>query len=491
MSGPHHIVGLSLFGPLVLTVATAPADRVRLLLQTQDEIVLNLREESLAHHHYHSSSSSPSPSVPGHASCTSSSKTIPYSVNSSDDTTQDATTATNSDKNASEEEEESDEEEPRSIIAPYAQLPYTDMQDCYHRLLEKEGPKALWRGYSAEIGRIFLQKSVEMRLNRRGAFALRRWMSLAPPTSSQGSATKWLLATAFEGTLIGAAAMAVVYPLSVMHAKMATDVVRKTRTVRRVAVSKKTDSSSTSTSIVATEEEKDKGEEETGERVESSTGSISRRDSVEWVDHTAEWAIHTTEEHKIQDQDQDQDTTVSSLHVTDSKDITTADNSTAMTTLTTTVAAECDQDHNEFTTTVSYELSHKYKTYRQIYQETLASPEGYLGFYKGFSTVVTSAFISRLGLMTVYTVKSLCSSSGAVTFSPFQVFVTQTLLSVMTYPLNVVGNRRMIARPGRYSSSWDAAQQIVERQGWQALFKGVEVVVLRSVVLAALSQLLL
>ncbi|KAG0287065.1 hypothetical protein BGZ97_007203, partial [Linnemannia gamsii] len=106
MSGPHHIVGLSLFGPLVLTVATAPANRVRLLLQTQDEIVLNLREESLAHYHHHTSSSS-------------SSNIKPYNVHTAQD-------------------EEEDDEEPRSIIAPYAQLPYTDMQDCYTRLLEKE-----------------------------------------------------------------------------------------------------------------------------------------------------------------------------------------------------------------------------------------------------------------------------------------------------------------------------------------------------------------
>ncbi|KAF9122542.1 hypothetical protein BGW39_009689 [Mortierella sp. 14UC] len=460
MSGPHHIVGLSLCGPLVLTVATAPADRVRLLLQTQDEIVLNLREESLAHHQHHSSAS-------GHTSC-SSSKTIPYMVNGNNNTTRDTTTNSRDAKEEQHDDEDHDEE-PRSIIAPYAQLPYTDMQDCYQRLLEKEGPKSLWRGYSIEIGRIFLQKSLEMRLNRKGTFALRRWMSLVPPTSLQGGcATGWLMATAVEGTLIGAAAMAVVYPLSVMHAKMATDVVRKTRTVRKVVVGQKVVSSSTPASIAVVEEEKHKEEEEAGEGVESSTGSNSRRDSVEWVDHTAEWANNNS-------QDQDQNATVSSLHVTESKDIAT-------------MAAEQELS---YTTTTSYELSHKYKTYRQIYHETVASTEGYLGFYKGFSTVVTSAFISRFGLMTFYTIKSLCSASGTVAFSPLQVFLTQTALSVVTYPLSVVGNRRMIARPGRYTSSWDAAQQIVERQGWQALFRGVEVVVLRSIVLAALSQLLL
>ncbi|KAG0311336.1 hypothetical protein BGZ97_011919, partial [Linnemannia gamsii] len=151
---------------------------------------------------------------------------------------------------------------------------------------------------------------------------------------------------------------------------------------------------------------------------------------------------------------------------------------------------EHDTEHSH--TMVTYDLSHKYKTYRQIFNEIIASSEGYLGLYKGFSTVIASAFISRLGMMTIYSIKSFCAGpSGTVAFSPFQVFLTQTALSVVTYPLTTVGNRRMIAHPGRYTSSWDAAKQIVEKQGWQALFRGAEVVVLRSVVLAALSQLLL
>ncbi|KAF9139256.1 hypothetical protein BGX30_008202 [Mortierella sp. GBA39] len=456
MSGPQHIVGLSLCAPLVLTVATAPANRVRLLLQTQDEIVLNLREESLAHHHHHTASSS-------------SSNIKPYNL-------------TNNDKSkTTTEEQDDDDEEPRSIIAPYAQLPYTDMQDCYHRLLEKEGRAALWRGYSVEVGRIFLQKSIETRLSRRGTFALRKWMSLTPPNAQRGGmGAGWMLATAVEGTLVGAAAMAVVYPLAVLHAKMATDVRRRTRTVHKVFVK----SAPVPTAApVAVQEEKEKEGEAVA--VESSTESISR-DSVEWVDHTAEWANH-------QGQDQDQkDLTVKTpilegpLSITESTPQTT----TAAATITT---KEKDDDDQELSyTTVTYDLSHKYKTYRQIYHEIIASSEGYLGLYKGFSTFIASAFISRLGMMTIYTFKSFCAGpSGTVSISPLQVFLTQTALSVVTYPLTTVGNRRMIAAPGRYTSSWEAAKEIVEKQGWQALFRGVEVVVLRSVVLAALSQLLL
>lgn len=451
MSGPQHIVGLSLFGPLVLTVATAPANRVRLLLQTQDEIVLNLREESLAHHHRHTSSSS--------------SNIKPYNL-TNDDTSKNAT-----------EEQEDDDEEPRSIIAPYAQLPYKDMQDCYHRLLEKEGRAALWRGYSVEVGRIFLQKSIETRLSRRGTFALRRWMSLTPPNAQGGGmGAGWMLATAVEGTLVGTAAMAVVYPLAMLHAKMATDVRRRTRTTHKVIV-KPAHVPTAVPAPVAVQEEKEKEGEALA--VESSTESISR-DSVEWVNHTAEWANH-------QDQDQDQkDLPEASLSVSESTPPTTTVVATA------TAEEEKDDDQELSYTTVTYDLSHKYKTYRQIYHEIIASSEGYLGLYKGFSTVIASAFISRLGMMTMYTLKSFCGGpSGTVSISPFQVFLTQTALSVVTYPLTTVGNRRMIAAPGRYTSSWEAAKEIVEKQGWQALFRGVEVVVLRSVVLAAMTQLLL
>ncbi|KAG9071655.1 hypothetical protein KI688_005868 [Linnemannia hyalina] len=453
MSGSQHIVGLSLFAPLVLTVATAPANRVRLLLQTQDEIVLNLREESLAHHHHHTPSSS---------------NIKPYNL-------------TNNDNNkTTTEEQDDDDEEPRSIIAPYAQLPYTDMQDCYHRLLEKEGRAALWRGYSVEVGRIFLQKSIETRLSRRGTFALRKWMSLTPPNAQGGGmGAGWMLATAVEGTLVGAAAMAVVYPLAVLHAKMATDVRRRTRSVHKVFAKPAPVPTAT---LVTVKEEKEK--EGKPVDVESSTESVSR-DSVEWVDHTAEWANH-------QDQDQDQmDLTVKTPII--EGPLSVAESTPQTTTEASITTEEKDDDDQELSyTTVTYDLSHKYKTYRQIYHEIIASSEGYLGLYKGFSTFIASAFISRLGMMTIYAFKSFrAGPSGTVSISPLQVFLAQTALSVVTYPLTTVGNRRMIAAPGRYTSSWEAAKEIVEKQGWQALFRGVEVVVLRSVVLAALTQLLL
>ncbi|KAF9538436.1 hypothetical protein EC957_006761 [Mortierella hygrophila] len=450
MSGPQHIVGLSLFAPLVLTVATAPANRVRLLLQTQDEIVLNLREESLAHHHHH----------------TSSSNIKPYNHTNNDN----SKTTT--------EEQDDDDDEPRSIIAPYAQLPYTDMQDCYHRLLEKEGRAALWRGYSVEVGRIFLQKSIETRLSRRGTFALRKWMSLTPPNAQGGGmGAGWMLATAVEGTLVGAAAMAVVYPLAVLHAKMATDVRRRTRTVHKVFV--KPAPVPTATPVAVQEKEKEGKPVD----VESSTESISR-DSVEWVDHTAEWVD--------QDQDQDQEDLTVKTPIIEGP-LSVAESTPQITTAATITTEEKDEDDQELPyTTVTYDFSHKYRTYRQIYDEIISSSEGYLCLYKGFSTFIASAFISRLGMMTIYTLKSFrAGPSGTVSISPLQVFLAQTALSVVTYPLTTVGNRRMIAAPGRYTSSWEAAKEIVEKQGWQALFRGVEVVVLRSVVLAALSQLLL
>ncbi|KAF9919754.1 hypothetical protein FBU30_010589 [Linnemannia zychae] len=468
MSGPHHIVGLSICGPLALTVATAPADRIRLLLQTQDEIVLNLREESMACATSTLLSSSSDPTSSSHNNIQDSTDKREYNVV---------------------------EEEPRSIITPYAQLPYTDMQDCYQRLLEKEGRKALWRGYSAEVGRMLLQKSVEMRLNRRGTFAIRRWMSLTPPHALQaasggvgekgGSAIGWVLATALEGTLVGTVAMAVAYPLSVLHVKMATDVVRRTKAVHTV-ITKPTVTSTASADTTSppvepytmTSQEAEK-KAEGDELIEGSMESISR-DSVEWIDHTAEWA----------NANQDQELPTATTPIIDGPPSITE--TRIITTETTTIETDNDSKKKHSYTYTTFDLSYKYKTFRQILNDIVASPEGYWGLYRGFSTVVAGAFISRLGMITIYSLKALSAGpSNAVIFSPFQMFLTQTALSVVTYPLSTVRHRRMIASPGRYSSSWEAAKEIVERQGWQALFRGVEVVVIRSVILAALSQLLL
>jgi len=371
------------------------------------------------------------------------------------------------------------------------------MRDCYQRLLEKEGRKALWRGYSVEIARIFAQKSVETKLNRSGIFALRRWMSLTPPPAFSASAaaagtgtgasstTGWLLATAVEGTLIGTAAMAVVYPLSVLHAKMATDVVRKIRKVRKVVTIQSVPAQEEMTSEKAVLDER--ATTPTVTSIDSSIESISR-DSVEWVEHT----------HEDEDERRGQELNVSTplvevqLSISEYKNVTDDSFEFEESDLAAPIATPTPTVMTAVTYEYDYELSYKYKTFRQVFNETLASSEGYLGFYKGFSTVVASAFVSRLGLMTIYTLRSFfAGSEGSVVFSPFQMFLTQTALSVITYPLNTIGNRRMIAAPGRYSSSWEAAQHIVKKQGWQALFKGVELVVVRSVVLAALSQLLL
>jgi len=290
----------------------------------------------------------------------------------------------------------------------------------------------------------------------------------------------WVLATAMEGTLVGAAAMAVVYPLAVLHAKMATDVKRRTKTVRKVIKPASAPATVPAPAVtpVAVEQEKREGEVTVVESSLSPTESISR-DSVEWVDHTAEWASH-----------QDQEDPTVNAPVFEGP-LSVSESTPATTVVAATIEEKEDEQELSYTQ-VTYDLSHKFKTYSQIYNEIIASSEGYLGLYKGFSTVVASAFISRLGMMTIYTLKSFCAGpSGTVSISPFQVFLTQTALSVATYPLTTVGNRRMIAAPGRYTSSWDAAKEIVEKQGWQALFRGVEVVVLRSVILAALSQLLL
>src|SRR5690554_4541092 len=166
-----YSLGLSLTGPLVLNVLTAPTERIKLFLQTQDEIILNLRQESLTqqqhqhHNQHHHQDQQHQQSTAGACPFSTESTPLPSqpceSDNSESKSHDDQTTRNESneveqvvdnknDKDKLENDDEEEDEEPRSIIVPYAQLPYKDMQDCFQRLIEKEGWQSLWRGYPLE-----------------------------------------------------------------------------------------------------------------------------------------------------------------------------------------------------------------------------------------------------------------------------------------------------------------------------------------------------
>ncbi|KAF9345626.1 hypothetical protein BGX26_002936 [Mortierella sp. AD094] len=238
---------------------------------------------------------------------------------------------------------------------------------------------------------------------------------------------------------------------------MAVDVVRRTRSVKKVAsvapvVPAATNAVAAASAAVATV-----------------TADAVAGDSVEWVEHTEGY-------HDSVEQSQES--------------LPAAETSTSE------VLSPLSSSVQEY----EYTLSYKFRHAREIVRATLESSEGYPGLYKGFSTVVISSFVSRIGFLTLYrTLSPLLlsrSSSGlGSTSSPrglgafLLVFGATSIVNLMVYPLSTVCHRRMVAAPGRYSSSWDAGKQIVEKQGWKALYKGVEVAMVRSAVMAVLSSM--
>ncbi|KAG0364834.1 hypothetical protein BGZ54_007109 [Gamsiella multidivaricata] len=456
-------LGLGLGGPLLLSTLTAPAERVKLLLQTQDEIILNLREESLAAHHRHyrpNQSMSPRPPLKGDS-------TKGY------DSTADKDSHATSNHSAGGEAEDGDEDEdePRSIIVPYAQLPYVDTKDCFTRLVEKEGRRSLWRGYSLECARFALQAGIDAGLQRRqfGAWLdLRRWFVLS--TETFGGTAAWILGASVQGTVVSTVALLVAYPLATLQTKMATDVVRRTRKVKQTVAAAE--------SLVQSNEPAMKDMTEapathTSKVMEPPLSSSSTdTESVEWIEH-------------MEDQGEGGDLQVA----TKEEAATTTVEATAVT-ATATLAQEYEYE---------YVLSYKHNDVRDALRITLESSEGVLGLYKGFSSVIISTFVSRVGSLALFRMispilvrfggggSSRIGGAGVGAF--LLIFGATSAINLLVYPLSTVCHCRMTAAPGRYSSSWDAGRQIVEKQGWRALYRGYEVTMLRSAAMAILSRI--
>ncbi|KAI1317605.1 hypothetical protein EDD11_008175 [Mortierella claussenii] len=455
-----HPLGLGIAGPLVLNVLTAPAERIKLLLQTQDEIILNLREESLAAHvhHHHQHHTPIQNSQEGSGPVTDNGKQTPVLVQAQDDARDRKRGGTQDD------DDDDDDDEPRSIIVPYAQLPYTDVQDCMHRLVEKEGIKPLWRGYGIESVRFLIQSGIESALRRKQAlsvFGLQKWL-LSHSTETVGGSAAWILGAAIDGTMISAVALVAVYPLAVMQTRMATDVVRKTRTNGF----KKTMSSAMAPKNESLEEDNKEAEAEAVGPLQSSFSVVgSDAEAVEWIYHTEEQenTTHTP--------------------------APTASDLTSTTTLTPAIKHE-----------QKYFVSYKYKDVCDVLQTTIESSKDIWSLYNGFSTVLASSFVSRIGFLTIYRMiapllvrtSSSGSTRGGNGVCAFLLILGATsVVNLMVYPLSTICHRRMISAPGRYTSSWDAGKQIVEKQGWKALYKGCEVAMARSAVIAILSRIFL
>ncbi|KAF8982391.1 hypothetical protein BGZ46_001353 [Entomortierella lignicola] len=450
MSAPP--IGLA--SHLALIAISAPAERIKLLLQTQDEIILNLREESLAAHRHHQQQHQQQQHT----------LSKPQQSEHKDHHVKEEANNQEEEKREENEEEQDEDEEPRSIIVPYAQLPYQDMKDCAERIIEKEGVLSLWRGSPLECSRLVAQTLIGTLLYKRkvgSLFDIRRLFGGPPSLDSSivGSAI-WILGSSIQGTAINALALLAVYPLTTLQTKIAVDVLRKTKTpLKKIAP----------VSVAVTNAVVDSTPETTPEPFSSSEDS----DSVEWVQHE-EGGDHTVQ------------------------DSTTTTNVSAEA-----VVAEALQPSSPVLEYV-HVLSYKYRRASEIVKATVES-EGPIGLYKGFSAVVASTFVSRIGFLTLYRTLSplfICRSSSSksspsVGMGPSRgglgafllVLSTTSIVNLIVYPLTTVYHRRMIAAPGRYSSSWDAGKQIVEKHGWKALYKGVEVVMVRDAVMAVLSSI--
>ncbi|KAG0055344.1 hypothetical protein BGZ83_008864 [Gryganskiella cystojenkinii] len=480
----HHIshgpvVGLGrVMMPLFLNALTAPTERVKLLLQSQDEIILNLREESSAlyhhHHHHHQQNSCQSSSIPPSPDC----QLLLRTQKQEQEQPQESPKNERLDTIDHAEDNDDNDEEPRSILVPYAQLPFTDAQDCFQRLVEKEGPLSLWRGYSLEfIGSMALTR-VEHVLQRCRFLDFRVHGS---PGDLGGA--KWLLSSALHGTAVSGIALLAVYPLAVLKAKMATDLVRRVKHVRKTIVA------------------------QVNTAPTSSIASPSEQDGIP-LDKSKDTSVNDGEA-QFDEEDQHESGVLVSREDSSSQEPDTIS-------ATTSLVSE-QEGAIEFTSTplsnssvlveYEYELAYKFTHIRDALNDILDA-EGYRGLYKGFSPILLGTLISRLGYMTlsrVLTPLLTRPGNGALSRGGFVgglcgfllVFMSSSLIQFVVYPLGTIGHRRMIAHKGRYKDSCDAATKIVSRsadedagveEGWRSLFKGFEAALIRSAVLAVLSR---
>ncbi|KAG0345171.1 hypothetical protein BG004_003899 [Podila humilis] len=383
---PTSHVGLGLPCPLVLGIATAPAERIRLFMQTQDEVILNLRKES--------------------------------------------------------------DLQQRSIIA-HAQLPYKDIQDCCQRLVEKEGPKSLWRGYGTEVGRYILQEGIERWMRKSHIFQGLRNMFLF--SKEKYGSLPWFIGLSISGTISHSVATIVLYPLALLHTRLATDVVRKSR--KPVSKPKTTVSND-----VAIKESSDNE----GYNVSSNASSI------EFV-HFEEPGS-TLPSDCAPDDDNEASATAQMPHVN----------------------IENDSDDEDDDMEAVYEFDYKYHGIKDVYKQTIKN-EGYRGLYRGLSCVIAGTFVSRIGYLTIFNLFTpLLTQTGSTGWAGFGSFLLlfgcTSLVSLAVYPFSTIAHRRMVSGD-RYKSSCDAAQQIVKKQGVQALFQGAEAALARSAILSIFARL--
>ncbi|KAG0005074.1 ADP/ATP carrier protein [Entomortierella chlamydospora] len=120
-----------------------------------------------------------------------------------------------------------------------------------------------------------------------------------------------------------------------------------------------------------------------------------------------------------------------------------------------------------------------------VYKKTFAS-DGIAGLYRGFSLSIFGAVIYRGLYFGLYdSIKPIMPEAIQDSFIASFVlgFGVTNLASYISYPVDTV-RRRMMMTSGeavKYKSSMDAFQQIVQKEGYKALFKGAGANILRAI----------
>jgi len=128
----------------------------------------------------------------------------------------------------------------------------------------------------------------------------------------------------------------------------------------------------------------------------------------------------------------------------------------------------------------------QYNGLLDVYTKTIAS-DGFVGLYRGFVISCVGIVVYRGFYFGLYdTLKPILigDTKGGAGFAAsfalgYGVTVTSGLIS---YPLDTI-RRRMMMTSGeavKYKGSWDCTQQVLAKEGWQALFKGAGANILRG-----------
>jgi solute carrier family 25 (adenine nucleotide translocator) protein 4/5/6/31 len=105
----------------------------------------------------------------------------------------------------------------KHLYASVGMSRYTGIMDCLARIMEEQGVAAFWNGIIGKLLRHYPTTAFHLAFKD-------RFKSLFPKYDPKTQFYLWFAANMAEGTLSGAAALALVYPLEFVHTRLACDV---------------------------------------------------------------------------------------------------------------------------------------------------------------------------------------------------------------------------------------------------------------------------